>query len=103
MAMAEGIGRTLNPNLNIWELSRGLIEDWGKENFSVKARTKDRIEEAKDVLNTIKFTIQTLNKVVTPQGIITTKQNRYYDRNISYFVYGAVTATLILLVLHYIF
>ncbi|HCR86295.1 MAG TPA: 2-polyprenylphenol 6-hydroxylase, partial [Alphaproteobacteria bacterium] len=43
MAMAEGIGRTLNPNLNIWELSRGLIEDWGKENFSVKARTKDRI------------------------------------------------------------
>ena len=28
MLMAEGMGRRLNPDVNIWELARPLIEDW---------------------------------------------------------------------------
>ena len=28
MLMAEGLGRRLNPNVNIWEMARPLIEDW---------------------------------------------------------------------------
>lgn len=103
MAMAEGIGRSLNPNLNIWELSRGLIEDWGKENFSVKARTKDRIEEAKQVFNDIKYTIQNLRKIITPEGVITVKQRKGQGKNLDYFLLGALSSGLIILVLHYIF
>ena len=28
MLMAEGMGRRLNPNVNIWEMARPLIEEW---------------------------------------------------------------------------
>ena len=33
MLMAEGMGTRLNPNVNIWELARPLIEDWMREPF----------------------------------------------------------------------
>ncbi|MQA65005.1 MAG: 2-polyprenylphenol 6-hydroxylase [Alphaproteobacteria bacterium] len=38
MMVAEGIGRRLNPKLNMWELSRPLIEDWMQENLGPEAR-----------------------------------------------------------------
>jgi ubiquinone biosynthesis protein len=38
MMVAEGIGRRLNPNVNMWEMSRPLIEDWMRENLGPEAR-----------------------------------------------------------------
>lgn len=37
MMVAEGIGRTLNPSVNMWELARPLIEDWMRQNMSPSA------------------------------------------------------------------
>jgi ubiquinone biosynthesis protein len=47
MMVAEGVGRQLNPDLNIWELSRPLIEGWMKENLGPEARIRDA---ARDVM-----------------------------------------------------
>ena len=47
LMVAEGVGRMLNPNLNMWELARPMIEQWAAENFSAKARAKFMALEAK--------------------------------------------------------
>ena len=33
MVVAEGVGRALNPELNMWQLAQPLIEDWIAENL----------------------------------------------------------------------
>ena len=40
MVVAEGVGRSLNPDVNMWELARPLIEDWMRENRGPEARLK---------------------------------------------------------------
>ncbi len=47
LMVAEGVGRMLNPNLNMWELARPLIEQWANEHFSTAARAKIALKEAK--------------------------------------------------------
>jgi len=47
LMVAEGLGRMLNPNLNMWELSRPMIELWANEHFSRTARAKMVLQEAK--------------------------------------------------------
>jgi ubiquinone biosynthesis protein len=41
MLVAEGLGRRLNDRVNMWELTRPLIEDWMRENQSTQARVRD--------------------------------------------------------------
>ncbi|MFM2129964.1 MAG: hypothetical protein RL477_1510 [Pseudomonadota bacterium] len=38
MMVAEGVGRKLNPKVNMWELSRPLIEAWVRDNLGPEAR-----------------------------------------------------------------
>lgn len=45
LVLAEGIGRLLNPNINMWELASPMIEGWAKGHFSPQARIKTGIEE----------------------------------------------------------
>jgi len=40
MMVAEGVGRTLNPNVNMWELARPLIEAWMTENMGPSAELR---------------------------------------------------------------
>ena len=37
MVVSEGVGRTLNPNENMWALARPLIEEWMRENRGPEA------------------------------------------------------------------
>lgn len=48
--MVEGIGRTLNPDLNLWQLAQPLIEDWVSANLSPEARLREGVEEGLTVL-----------------------------------------------------
>ncbi len=43
MLVAEGIGRRLDPDVNMWELARPLIEKWMRQNLGVKARVKSTV------------------------------------------------------------
>jgi ubiquinone biosynthesis protein len=40
MLVAEGVGRILDPRVNMWELARPLIESWMRENLGPEARIK---------------------------------------------------------------
>lgn len=46
MMTAEGVGRGLNPSINMWQLSEPLIRDWAKANLSPRARAKTFAHEA---------------------------------------------------------
>ncbi|MFA7431237.1 MAG: 2-polyprenylphenol 6-hydroxylase [Rhodospirillaceae bacterium] len=40
MLLAEGIGRTLAPQVNMWELSQPLVEDWMRDTLGPQARVR---------------------------------------------------------------
>ncbi|MGF1609384.1 MAG: 2-polyprenylphenol 6-hydroxylase [Kiloniellales bacterium] len=46
MLMAEGVSRTLCPDLNIWLLAQPLIEDWMKAHRGPQARLQETLAEA---------------------------------------------------------
>ena len=67
LMVSEGLGRMLNPNLNMWELSRPLIEQWATVHFSKAARAKMVLEHAKQyayklptILNNVERTLKAL-------------------------------------------
>lgn len=41
MMVAEGVGRRLNPDVNMWEMTRPLIDEWMAENLGPEARLRD--------------------------------------------------------------
>jgi ubiquinone biosynthesis protein len=43
MLVTEGVGRTLDPDVNMWELSRPLIEGWMAKNLGPQAKIMDGI------------------------------------------------------------
>ena len=40
MLVAEGVGRSLNPHVNMWQMTRPLIEDWVREHHGVEGRLR---------------------------------------------------------------
>ncbi len=44
MLTAEGTGRKLDPDVNMWELARPLIEKWMVENIGPEAKIRDTVE-----------------------------------------------------------
>ncbi len=50
MMVTEGVGRMLNPNLNMWELSRPLIEKWANDNFGPQAKLREATKEGAELL-----------------------------------------------------
>jgi ubiquinone biosynthesis protein len=45
MVVAEGVGRALNPELNMWQLAQPLIEDWMAENLGPQAQLRTAVED----------------------------------------------------------
>jgi ubiquinone biosynthesis protein len=41
MVVAEGVGRSLDPSVNMWELAQPLIEDWMRRNRGPEGRLND--------------------------------------------------------------
>jgi ubiquinone biosynthesis protein len=50
MVTAEGVGRGLNPNVNMWQLSEPLIRDWAKKHLSGPAQVRNFAREAVETL-----------------------------------------------------
>jgi len=50
MLVAEGVGRTLNPHVNMWELTRPLVEEWVVENRGPEARLGHAARDAVDLV-----------------------------------------------------
>jgi ubiquinone biosynthesis protein len=48
MAVSEGVGRKLNPDVNLWQLTEPLVEDWIRENLGPAARLRDELARVAD-------------------------------------------------------
>jgi ubiquinone biosynthesis protein len=44
MVVAEGVGRQLDPSINMWQLARPLIEEWMRENRGPEARLAETLD-----------------------------------------------------------
>ena len=50
MLVAEGVGRRLNPEVNMWQLTRPLVEAWMRETRSPEARLGEAIQEVAEAI-----------------------------------------------------
>jgi ubiquinone biosynthesis protein len=50
MLVTEGVGRKLDPTINMWELARPLVEQWMRENRGPLARAKETAETVRDLV-----------------------------------------------------
>lgn len=72
MMLAEGVGRMLNPNVNMWELAKPLIEIWANEQLSLQGRATALAERARECVQRIPSLFQKLDhllSMVDEQGI----------------------------------
>ena len=53
MMITEGVGRMLNPSVNMWQVAQPLIEEWVTENFGARARIKDHAQETLALARTL--------------------------------------------------
>jgi ubiquinone biosynthesis protein len=63
MLMAEGMGTKLNPDINIWQLARPLIEDWMRQHFGPRARLERLTTEVVDGLRRVPRLISNLETI----------------------------------------
>jgi ubiquinone biosynthesis protein len=63
MLMAEGMGTRLNPNVNIWELARPLIEDWMRDHFGPRATVQRGVTDLMQGLRRVPRLIDSLHLI----------------------------------------
>ncbi len=64
MVLIEGVGRRLDPEVNIWSLARPLVEEWMRDNRGPEARLKERIEAALEAIDQIPRLLRSLDRLV---------------------------------------
>ncbi|MCR9256637.1 MAG: 2-polyprenylphenol 6-hydroxylase [Alphaproteobacteria bacterium] len=73
MLVAEGVGRALNPRVNMWELARPLIEDWVLENRGPEARLGHAARDAVDLIGRLPDLASRIDKAAEalsdPKGV----------------------------------
>lgn len=65
MVVIEGVGRRLDPQINIWTLARPLIEDWMRENRGPEARARIGLETLADLAERVPRLVRSLETLVT--------------------------------------
>jgi ubiquinone biosynthesis protein len=63
MVVVEGVGRMVDPTVNIWTLARPLIEDWMRENRGPEARLLDAASDTIEALQRLPAMLKSLDKV----------------------------------------
>ena len=53
MAVSEGVGRVLNPNVNIWQVAQPLVESWIRANLGPQAQARHVVGEGLTMLRTL--------------------------------------------------
>jgi len=73
MVQVEGLGRRLDPEVNIWTLARPLIEAWMRENRGPEARLQQGLETLAEVIDRVPRLIRDLERLVgdwSREGVI---------------------------------
>jgi len=64
MVLVEGVGRRLDPAVNIWSLSRPLVEQWMRDNRGPEARLRQRIDNFVEALDEVPRLLRNLDKLI---------------------------------------
>jgi ubiquinone biosynthesis protein len=64
MVLVEGVGRRLEPNINIWTLARPLIEAWMFDNRGPEARLRRRLETVAETIERLPQLVANLDRLV---------------------------------------
>jgi ubiquinone biosynthesis protein len=64
MVLVEGVGRRLDPEVNIWTMARPLVEDWVRANRGPEARVRDRLEDFAELVDRIPRLFRSIDKLV---------------------------------------
>jgi ubiquinone biosynthesis protein len=64
MVLVEGVGRRLDPEVNIWGLARPLVEAWMRDNRGPEARLRERIASVVEVLDELPQLLRNLDKMI---------------------------------------
>jgi ubiquinone biosynthesis protein len=64
MVLVEGIGRQLDPSVNIWTLARPIVEQWMRENRGPEALLRDQIDTVLDALQEMPRILRGLDQIV---------------------------------------
>ena len=73
MVQVEGLGRRLEPEVNIWVLARPLIEAWMRENRGPEARLQQRFEVIAEVIDGVPRLVRSLEALIgdwSREGIV---------------------------------
>ncbi len=63
MVLAEGVGRLLDPTINMWTLAHPLIEQWMRENRGPEARVRDLVDESLAAVARLPTLVRDLEKL----------------------------------------
>lgn len=65
MVVIEGVGRRLDPAINIWTLARPLIENWMRDNRGPEARVRLGLETLADLAERVPRLVRSLETLVS--------------------------------------
>ena len=68
MVLAEGVGRLLDPSVNMWTLARPLIEEWMRENRGPEARLADAVRDAVEALERLPALLKNVERAALIDG-----------------------------------
>jgi ubiquinone biosynthesis protein len=64
IVLVEGVGRRLDPDVNIWTLARPLIEEWMRDNRGPEARFRQGLETVAEIIGRLPGLIRNLDELV---------------------------------------
>jgi ubiquinone biosynthesis protein len=64
MVLVEGVGRRLDPTVNIWSLARPLVEEWARDNRGPEARLKQRVDTLIEAIDEAPRLLRSLDRMI---------------------------------------
>jgi ubiquinone biosynthesis protein len=64
MVLVEGVGRRLDPSVNIWSLARPLVEEWARDNRGPEAQLRQRVDAFIETLDEVTRLLRNLDKLL---------------------------------------
>lgn len=68
MAVAEGVGRVLNPDVNIWQLAQPLVESWIRDNLGPEAQARQAVSEGLGMLRRLPPLLAAAERLLALEG-----------------------------------
>ena len=80
MLVTEGVGRRLNPKVNMWGMARPLIESWMREHRGPEARVREALRHGFETLEKLPALVSRLDEAILVLGRDTPPSPRRYAR-----------------------